>query len=582
MEKMELNCGEISSKYISKTIKVNGWVKNIRKLGSLIFLELKDRFGFIQVVVEGDNKFFNDVYHTPIQSTVCISGVVQKRKSINSKIKNGDIEIILKEYTIYSKAKTLPISIEVDSNVSENIRLKYRYLDLRRENLQHNLVFRSKLLNSIRNFLLSKDFVDVETPCLSKATPEGARDYIVPTRNKPNAFYALPQSPQIYKQLLMVAGLMRYFQIARCFRDEDLRADRQPEFTQLDLEMSFTDENKVQTLIENMFKAVLKEQLGVEIKIPFQRMDYETALNLYGSDKPDLRFDLKLNEGNKYFKDTNFRIFSEALKDNKVIKYIITDKFFDKEQIETLRKYAKDNKAFDLIFLSLKDGKVSGSIKNVIEHEIISKIFADHKIKEGTMFIVCDVLDITNQSLGAVRNLLGTMLNLKKPKELKFLWIVNWPLYEYSEDEKRYVAAHHPFTSPSIESLASFDKDYKNAKARAYDIVLNGYEVGGGSIRISNPEIQNRMFKAIGLSDQEIKTKFGFMIEAFSYGVPPHGGIALGIDRLAMLLVNAQTIRDVIAFPKDSQNFDQMMCSPGEVAQDALDELYLNIKMKHI
>lgn len=580
MEKIELNCGEISSKYIGKNISVNGWVKNIRKLGSLIFLELKDRFGFIQVVVENENKFFDEVYHTPVQSTVCVSGVIQKRKSINPKNKNGDIEIILKEYTIYSKAKTLPISVEVDSNVSENIRLKYRYLDLRRENLQSNLIFRSKLLNSMRNFLSNQDFVEIETPYLSKATPEGARDYIVPTRNKPNAFYALPQSPQIYKQLLMVAGLMRYFQVARCFRDEDLRADRQPEFTQLDLEMSFTDEKKIQTIIENMFKVVLKEQLGVDIKIPFERMEYETAMNLYGSDKPDLRFDLKLNEGNKYFKNTNFRIFAQALKVNKVIKYIITDKFFDKEQIETLRKYAKDNKAFDLIFLSLKDGQVSGSIKNVIEHETITKIFADHKIKEGTMFVVCDVLDVANQSLGAVRNLLGSMLNLKDPKELKFLWIVNWPLYEYSEDENRYVAAHHPFTSPAIESLPTFDKDFKNAKARAYDIVLNGCEVGGGSIRISNQEIQNRMFKAVGLTEQEIKTKFGFMIEAFSYGVPPHGGIALGIDRLVMLIVNAQTIRDVIAFPKDSQNFDQMMCSPSEVAQDALDELYLDVKEK--
>ena len=578
MKFIELNCGEISNKNIGQNVRINGWVKNIRKLGSLIFIEIKDRFGFIQIVVEQDNKFFDEIYHTPIQSTVCISGIVQKRKNVNNKIKNGDIEIIINDYLIYAKAKTLPISVENDSNVSENIRLKYRYLDLRRENMQDNLVFRSKLLLAIRNFLSKQDFIEIETPCLSKATPEGARDYIVPTRNKANAFYALPQSPQIYKQLLMVAGMMKYFQIARCFRDEDLRADRQPEFTQLDLEMSFTDELKIQTLMENMFKTVLSEVLDIDVKIPFERMTYDTAVNMYGSDKPDLRFDLKLNDATKIFSKTKFRVFLDGIKNNKVIKYIITDKLFDKTQIETLRKYAKDNKAYDLIYLSLKDKNISGSIKNVIEHELINQIFASHKIKNGTLFMVCDTNEIANQSLGAVRNSLGSMLNLKDPNVLKFVWITDWPLYEYSEEEKRYVAAHHPFTSPSLASLKSFDTNQKNAKARAYDIVLNGYEIGGGSIRISDSNIQNKMFRSIGLSDSEAKNKFGFMLEAFTYGVPPHGGIALGIDRLVMLLVNAQTIRDVIAFPKDSQNFDQMMNSPSEVNQESLDELFLKIK----
>lgn len=578
MKFTELNCGEISIKNIGQNIKINGWVKNIRKLGSLIFVEIKDRFGFIQVVVEQNNKFFNEIYHTPIQSTICISGVVQKRKNINNKIKNGDIEIILNDYVIYAKAKTIPISIEPDSNVSENIRLKYRYLDLRRENIQKNLIFRSKLLLAMRNFLTKQDFIEIETPCLSKATPEGARDYIVPTRNKPNAFYALPQSPQIYKQLLMVAGMMKYFQIARCFRDEDLRADRQPEFTQLDLEMSFTDELKVQTVIENMFKEVLKSQLNIDIKIPFERMSYDIATNTYGSDKPDLRFDLKLNDATKLFTNTKFNVFRDGIKNNKVIKYIITDKLFNNHQIEELRKYAKDNKAYDLIYLSVKDKTILGSIKNVIEQETINKIFNSHKIKSGTIFMVCDKLEIVNQSLGAVRNLLGSILNLKDPKVLKFVWITDWPLYEYNEDDKRYVAAHHPFTSPTIEYLKTFDTDQKNAKARAYDIVLNGYEIGGGSIRICDSNIQSRMFKSIGLNEKEAKTKFGFMLEAFTYGVPPHGGIALGLDRLIMLLVNAQTIRDVIAFPKDSQNFDQMMHSPSEINQDSLDELFLKIK----
>ena len=578
MKFIELNCGEISNKNINQNIKINGWIKNIRKLGSLIFVEIKDRFGFVQVVIEQNNKFFDEIYHTPIQSTVCISGVVQKRKNINNKIKNGDIEITLNDYVIYAKAKILPISIKDDSDVSENIRLKYRYLDLRRGNIQKNLILRSKLLLAMRIFLTKQDFIEIETPCLSKATPEGARDYIVPTRNKPNAFYALPQSPQIYKQLLMVAGMMKYFQIARCFRDEDLRADRQPEFTQLDLEMSFTDELKVQTVVENMFKEVLKSQLGIEVKIPFERMTYNIATNTYGSDKPDLRFDLKLNDATKLFTKTKFNVFSDGIKNNKVIKYIITDKLFNKNQIEDLRKYAKDNKAYDLIYLSIKDKTITGSIKNIIEHKIINEIFETHKIKSGTMFMVCDKLKIVNQSLGAVRNLLGSMLNLKNPKILKFVWITDWPLYEYDENDKRYVAAHHPFTSPTIESLKTFDTDQKSAKARAYDIVLNGYEIGGGSIRICDSDIQNRMFKSIGLSEKEVKTKFGFMLEAFTYGVPPHGGIALGLDRLVMLLVNAQSIRDVIAFPKDSQNFDQMMCSPSKVNQESLDELFLNIK----
>lgn len=578
MKFIELNCGEISNKNIGQNVRINGWVKNIRKLGSLIFVEIKDRFGFIQVVVEQNNKFFNEIYHTPVQSTICVSGIVQKRKNVNNKIMNGDIEIILKDYVIYAKAKTLPISVETDSNVSENIRLKYRYLDLRRENMQSNLVFRSKLLLAIRNFLSQQDFVEIETPCLSKATPEGARDYVVPTRNKPNSFYALPQSPQIYKQLLMVAGMMKYFQIARCFRDEDLRADRQPEFTQLDLEMSFTDELKVQTLMENMFKTVLNEVLGINVKIPFERMKYDTAVNVYGSDKPDLRFDLKLNDATKVFSKTKFRVFANGIKNNKVIKYIVTDKLFDKTQIEALKKYAKDNKAYDLIYLTLKEKTISGSIKNVIEHELINQIFVNHKITNGTIFMVCDTNEVVNRSLGAVRNLLGSMLNLKDSKVLKFVWITDWPLYEYSEEEKRYVAAHHPFTSPSLASLKTFDVDQKNAKARAYDIVLNGYEIGGGSIRISDNNIQSRMFRSIGLSDSEVKDKFGFMLEAFTYGVPPHGGIALGIDRLVMLLVNAQTIRDVIAFPKDSQNFDQMMNSPSEVSQESLDDLFIKIK----
>lgn len=571
-------CGMVDKSAVGQNITINGWIRKNRKLGSLIFLDVYDRYGLVQVVVEENNKYFNEIYSTPKESVVKIHGQVQLRKSPNNKIKNGDVEIILKEFTLLSKAETTPILIDEVTDALEDTRLKYRYLDLRRSNIQKNIVLRSKIINSLRNYLTKEDFIEIETPCLSKPTPEGARDYLVPTRNNVNSFYALPQSPQIYKQLLMVAGFLKYFQIARCFRDEDLRADRQPEFTQLDIEMSFINEQTIMSIIEKMLHSMMKDVFNIELSHPFPIIDWNTAVNVYGSDKPDLRFDLKLQEANDYFKTSKCKIFSSTIEKNNVIKYIITDKFFDKKQIESLRKIAKDNKAFDLIFLSLKDKEITGSIKNIIEHDIIKKIFKDHNLSEGTMFIVADKLAIVNQCLGAIRNQLGTMLNLKNPSEFKFCWVTEWPLYEYNEDEKRFVAAHHPFTAPTDECIKSFDKNQANAKARAYDIVLNGFEIGGGSIRITNSEVQNRMFESIGLTKQQIQKKFGFMLDAFKYGVPPHGGIAFGLDRLVMLLTNSESIRDIIAFPKNSHGNDLMMDSPSEADSSALNDLHLSLK----
>ncbi len=562
---------------VGQNITIHGWIKKNRKLGSLIFLDVYDRYGLVQVVVEENNKYFQQIYSTPKESVVKIFGQVNLRKSPNIKIKNGDIEILLKEFTLISKSETTPIIVEEITDALEDTRLKYRYLDLRRSSVQKNIILRSKIINSLRNYLVKQDFIEVETPYLSKPTPEGARDYLVPTRSNPNSFYALPQSPQIYKQLLMVAGFLKYFQVARCFRDEDLRADRQPEFTQLDIEMSFVDETTIMQNIEKMLWSMMKEVFDITIKIPFKTISYIDAVNNYGSDKPDLRFDLKLNDGNEYFKSSACKIFSSNLKKNNVIKYIIIDEIIDKKEIEVLRKLAKDNKAFDLIFLALKNNEVSGSIKNIIEHDIVRDIFSRHNISNGTIFIVADKLKIVNQALGSVRNELGSFLKLKDPKDFKFCWITDWPLYEYSEEEKKYVAAHHPFTSPTLDCMNSFDTDQISAKARAYDIVLNGYEIGGGSIRITSAEVQQRMFKAIGLERQEIEKKFGFMLEAFKYGVPPHGGIALGLDRLVMLLTNSESIRDVIAFPKNSHGNDLMMGSPGEVNKSSLDELHIII-----
>lgn len=571
-------CGEITNQLIKQNVLIKGWVKKNRKLGKLLFLDIRDRSGIVQVVIDDKNINFELVKNLKRESVVEITGVVSLRKTSNDEIENGDVEIVLSSITVDSIADTTPLIIEDDTDALEDTRMNYRFLDLRRPIMQQNLMFRSQVVNRMRQFFVDHGFIEVETPILGKPTPEGARDYLVPSRISAGKFYALPQSPQIYKQLLMVSGFDRYFQVAKCFRDEDLRSDRQPEFTQLDIEMSFTNELEIQTLIEKLCQDVFKKVMNIDLSIPFKRMDYGVAMNKYGSDKPDLRFGLELIDATNFFKNTEFNLFKNAISNKHVIKTIIIDKILTKKDVSELEKYARDMHAKGLAWLSYDGQNYQGSIANHVNLTALIDFLKQHNKTIGTVLFIVDELKIANEALGLVRNILGDKLDLKKSNQFEFVWIVNWPLFEYDDKENKFLPAHHPFTQPQDDYHSNFDTNKSDALAKAYDIVLNGYELGGGSIRITDPNMQTRMFKTIGLNEQEIRNKFGYLLDAFRYGVPPHGGIAIGIDRMISLMLGLTNIRDVIAFPKNAHAIDQMLKAPSNVNSQELLDLHLKIK----
>lgn len=567
-------CGCVNEKFLNQSVEINGWIRKIRKMGGIIFLDIADRYGIVQVILKKDCSF--DLTR---ESVVNIKGKVVLRKNPNKNLPTGKIEIIATDISLLSKAQATPFVIEDDFVAFEDVLLKHRYLDLRRYTVQKKIIFRSNFIHALNNYLIEKDFIHIETPILAKPTPEGARDYLIPTRNGRNMFYALPQSPQIFKQLLMVAGFLKYFQIAKCFRDEDLRADRQPEFTQLDIEMSFIDENEIMSIIEDLLKTAIKKTMGITLKTPFARMKYEQAMNCYGSDKPDLRYDLQLIDLSSFFQKTKADIFKKILAKKQVIKgFFVKNIVITNKDFIQIKKYGID-KGLTSFYFTFKDKKcLFNSLNKNLEQEILENICQKFDFKNGSLIISCGPTKEVNETLGACRIKTNDLYKIGDDNNLCFVWIIDWPLFEYNKQEKIFVAAHHPFTSPTRESLSTFTTDKINAKARAYDLVLNGYEIGGGSIRITDPSIQQKMFEAINLTQKEIQTKFGYLLEAFKYGVPPHGGIALGLDRLIMLLTKSKSIKEIIAFPKNSHGMDLMLNSPSQVDPKDLNDLFVKIK----
>lgn len=575
------NNNDFTIKDVGKEVLLHGWVMKKRDLGGVIFIDLRDRSGIIQLIVNPDNKYYDIASNLKSEYVIEVNGIIRERTNKNSNLKTGDIEVEVSKLELLNPSEDLPFEISNNTTALEDTRLKYRYLDIRRDAIKDKLITRHKITMAVKEYLDNNGFIEVETPILCRSTPEGARDYLVPSRVSKGKFYALPQSPQIYKQLLMVGGIEKYFQIAKCFRDEDLRADRQPEFTQIDMEMSFIDEFDIMNVAENMIAHIFKKIKNIDIKLPLLKMKYVDAIDYYGSDKPDLRFEMKINDITEIFKDTEFTLFKNSISNNEIINCIIAknaqDKFSRKE-IDKLTEFVKTYKANGLFYLKFEN-EVSGSIAKNISEKELNSLKEKLNIENGDIvFIISGKKNIVKTSLGALRIKLAQTLNLIDENDYKLLWVVDFPSFEYSEEDKRYYACHHPFTAPKDEDIDKLISDRGNCYSKAYDIVINGYEAGGGSIRIHNADVQKKMFEALGFTYEEAYEKFGYLMDAFKYGTPPHGGIAFGLDRLTMLLTNTDNIRDVIAFPKTASASDLMCETPNTVDESQLRDLHIGIK----
>jgi aspartate--tRNA ligase len=578
--KRSMYAGRVRSEHVGQEITLKGWVARRRDLGGLIFIDLRDREGIMQLVINPESvsdEVMKIAESLRSEFVIEVTGKVAAREQANDKLATGSVELHVDSLTVLNTAKTTPFEIKDGIEANDDTRLRYRYLDLRRPEMLENLKLRAKVTHSIRNYLDELEFIDVETPFLTKSTPEGARDYLVPSRVNQGHFYALPQSPQITKQLLMNAGFDRYYQIVKCFRDEDLRGDRQPEFTQVDLETSFLSEQEIQDITEGLIARVMKETKGIEVTLPFPRMKYDDAMALYGSDKPDTRFDMLLQDLTELVKGVDFKVFSEAPAVKAIVVKNAADKYSRKD-IDKLTEQAKQYGAKGLAWVKVVDGELAGPVAKFLT-DLSSELTTALQLEENDLVLfVADTLDVANAALGALRVRLGKELGLIDPAKFNYLWVVDWPMFEWSEEEGRYMSAHHPFTLPQKDSEQELEGDLSKVRAVAYDIVLNGYELGGGSLRINQKDLQERMFKALGFSAEEAQDQFGFLLEAMDYGFPPHGGLALGLDRFVMLLAGEENIREVIAFPKNNKASDPMTQAPSLVAPAQLEELSLQVE----